>query len=78
MYCKTYCGSPNANCRNNKVDTKLMKIVLCCTQFKLNEAVGNTKAKVDTKLIELVLKCAECKLNLSIVNPKARLDTKLK
>jgi hypothetical protein len=34
-----------------KVDTKLMKIVLFCTKFKLNEAAGN-KAKVGTNLVE--------------------------
>jgi hypothetical protein len=48
-----------------KVDIKLMNIVLNCTKFELNEAIGNTKAKVDTKLIELVLKCAKSKLNLA-------------
>jgi hypothetical protein len=35
-----------------EVDTKLMKIVLYCTKFKLNEAIDKTKAKVDTKLME--------------------------
>ncbi len=46
--------------RTIKLDTKLMKIVLSCTKFKLNEAIeNNTKAKVDTKLIEDVLKCAK-------------------
>jgi hypothetical protein len=37
-----------------KVDTELMKLVLNCAKFELNEDIGNTKAKVDTKLIELV------------------------
>jgi hypothetical protein len=60
-----------------KVDTKLMKTVLYCTKFELNEAIGNSKAKVDTKLIELVQKCAKSKLNLAIANAKAKLDVKL-
>jgi hypothetical protein len=47
-----------------------MKIVLYCTKFKLNEAIGNTKAKVDSQLIELVLKCAKSKLNLALVMPR--------
>ncbi len=56
--------------KTTKVDTKLMKIVLYCTKFKLNEAIGNTKAKVDSQLIELVLKCAKSKLNLALVMPR--------
>jgi hypothetical protein len=40
-----------------------MKIVPYSTEFKLNEAIVNTKAKVYTKLIILVLKCAKSKLN---------------
>ncbi len=51
--------------------------MLNCAQFKLNEAIGNTKAKVDTKLVELVLNCAKSKLNQAIGNAKAKLDTKL-
>ncbi len=49
-----------------KVDTKLMKIVLNCIKFKLNEAKDDTKAKVDIKLMELVLKCTKSKLNQAI------------
>jgi hypothetical protein len=37
IYCETYCNSSNANCKMMKVATKLMKIVLFCTRFKLNE-----------------------------------------
>jgi hypothetical protein len=72
-----YCNSSNASCETMKLATKLMNIVLYCTIFKLNEAIGNTKAKVDTTLIELVLKCAKSKLNLAIANAKAKLDAKL-
>ncbi len=36
--------------KTTKVDTKLMEIVLNCTKFELNEAIGNNRAKVDTKL----------------------------
>jgi hypothetical protein len=61
-----------------KNDTKLMKIVLYCTKFDLNEAIGNTKAKVDTKLIEIVLKCAKSKLKLATGNAKVKLDTMMK
>jgi hypothetical protein len=50
MHCKTYCNLPTANCKTAKLADKLMKIVLFCTRFELNEAVGNTKAKIDTKL----------------------------
>ncbi len=64
--------------KTTKVDTKLMRIVLYCTKFKLNEAIGNTKAKLDTKLTVLVLKYAKSKLNLAMGNAKAKLDTKLK
>ncbi len=46
-----------------KVDPKLMKLALNCAEFKLIEAIGNTKAEVDTKLIELVLNGTESKLN---------------
>jgi hypothetical protein len=49
-----------------KVDTKLMKTVLNCTRFKLNEAIDITKAEVNTKLMELVLKFTKCKLNQAI------------
>ena len=49
-----------------------MKIVLFCTIFQLNEAIGNTKAKVDTKLTDLVLNCAKSKLNQTIGNAKAK------
>jgi hypothetical protein len=58
--------------KSTKVDTKLIKLVLYCTKFQLNEAIGNTKAKVDTKLIELVLRFAKNKLNLAIGNNKAK------
>jgi hypothetical protein len=68
-YCKKYCNMPNAHHKKTKVATKLMKIVLCCTKFKLNEAIDNNKAKVDTNLIE--------KLNLALANAKAKLDAKL-
>jgi hypothetical protein len=54
-----------------KVDTKLLKIVLYCNKFELNEAIGNIKAKVDIKLMESVLKCT-VKLNLAIGNAKAK------
>jgi hypothetical protein len=43
-----------------------MKIVLYCSKFKLNEAIGNTKAKINTKLMELVLNCTKSKLNYAI------------
>jgi hypothetical protein len=56
IYCKTYCYLPNANHEATKVDTKLMKIVLFCTKFKLNEAIGNTKTRVNTKLIKISTK----------------------
>jgi hypothetical protein len=64
--------------KTTTVDTKLMKIVLYCTNFLLNEAIDSSKAKVDTKLIKFVLKCAKSKLNLAIGNVRAKLDTKLK
>ncbi len=50
-----------------EVDTKMVKILLICTKFKLNEPIDNAKVKVNTKLIELVLKCAKSRLNLAIV-----------
>jgi hypothetical protein len=54
-------------------DSKLMKLVLNCAKFELNEAINNTKVKVDTKLIELVLNCTESMLNQAInnINTKA-------
>jgi hypothetical protein len=63
--------------KSTKVDTKLMKIMLNCTKFKLNEAIDNTKAKIGTKLKELVQECAKSKLNLAIGNTKAKVDAKL-
>ncbi len=56
------------------VANMLMKIVIYCTKFKLDEAIGNSKAKLDAKLIELVLKYAKSRLNLAIGNAKAKLD----
>ncbi len=61
-----------------KVDTKLMKLALNCAEFKLIEAIGNTKAKIDAKLVELVLNYTKSKLNQAIVNAKAKLETKMK
>ncbi len=39
-----------------RVDTKLMNLVLFCTRFELNEAIGDTKVEVDTKLINFSTK----------------------
>jgi hypothetical protein len=78
VFVTIYCKSLMPSTKMTKVDTKMIKLVLNCAEFKLNEAIGNTKAKVDTKLIELVLNCSKGMLNQVIGNATAKLDTKLK
>jgi hypothetical protein len=69
MYC---CNPPNPNSNLMKVPTKLMKIVLFCTRFKLNETIGNTKVKVDTKLKNISTKMCSEYDNLAIADSKAK------
>ncbi len=46
------------------------------TRFKLNEAIGISKAKVDTKLIKIITKMCYEYANLAIANVKVKLDAK--